>query len=816
MDAWLKDLRYGLRTLARRPVLTAVAILSLALGVGANGAVFSLVNGLLLRPPAGVAKPDELVRIYQLRKSFDWPLGVSVPDFRDAREGTRELVSSIGGHTFNMFGLSLDGSPPRPVAGALVTGDYFPTLGARPVLGRLFGRAEDDAREPVVVVAHDFWRDRLGADPSAVGRAVNLDGQSFTIAGVAEPGFFGNETLFAPSLWVPAQSMDRIRSLLEERASTPLRVTARLQPGATLPQLEARLAALGKALAQEHPASNQGATFHAMPDADARIEAGLGGPMKLIAALLLALVALVLLIACANVANLLLARAAGRRRELALRVAVGAGRGALVRQLLIESLLLAAGGGALGAIVALVTAGTLSRFQAPGQIPLRLDVAPDLRVYAYTAAVALLAGLAFGLLPALRASRQDPVEGLKVSLVGAGGSGKGLRSGSALVVSQVALSLVLLVGGGLFLRSLQHAQAVDLGFDANGLVGATVDLSMLGRSETDGRAFYDEVLRSMREIAGVDGATLASWAPMDWSSEGASIGVGRDLGEDLGDELLTLGSWVGPGYFDTMRTAIVDGRAFEDGDDERGRSVIIVNQAFADRVWPGERAVGRTLRLDGRNGRPVEVVGVAATGKYRLHGEAPRPYLFLPLEQEYRAAATLLVRSRRPAAALLEEIQDRIARLEPDLAVQNAGPIEASIQARALAPIQLVAGLAGGFGLIGLVLAATGLYGVIAFSVTQRLREIGVRMALGAGAGEVLRSILGQGIRLAGLGVALGLAASFAVTRLMGTFLVGVSTSDPPTFVAVVALLALVAVLACLAPALRAARVDPARTLRAD
>jgi predicted permease len=816
MDSWLKDLRFGVRALVRRPVVTGVAVLSLALGVGANGAVFSLVNGLLLRPPRGVEAPDELVRIYQLRKGFEFPIVVSAPDWSDIREATTEVVSSIAAHTYDFFGIAIDGAPARPVAGAVVVGDYFATLGAQPAQGRLFGRAEDDAREPVMVLAHDFWRDALGGDPTVIGRAVELDGQTFTIAGVAAPGFVGNESLFAPDLWVPASSVNRLRGPLEERASPLLRVTARLRPGHTRAQLEERLAALSTALAKEHPASNESATFHAMPDADARIEAGVGGATRVIAALLLVLVAFVLLIACANIANLLLARAAARRREVALRIALGASRGALVRQLLIESLVLAAGGGVVGGVIAMVTAGALARFEPPGQIPIRLDVAPDVRVYAYVAVVALLAGLAFGLLPALRASRSDPIDGLKVSLVGTGRGGSRLRSGSALVVVQVALSLVLLVGAGLFLRSLGRARSVDLGLDPKDVIALTFDLSMLGHGENEGRVFYDDVLREVREIGGVDGATLASYTPMDWLADAAMLGVGRDLGKEIGDELLTLGTWVGDGYFELMKTPIVEGRAFSSTDDENGRGVIIVNRAFADRVWPGESAVGKTLRVGGRAGRAVEVVGVAATGKYRLLGEGPRPYCFLPMDQAYRPAATLLVRSSRPPAELLEQVKKRIARLEPDLAIRNAGSLEASIQARALAPIQLVAALASAFGLIGLLLASTGLYAVIAFSVAQRIREIGVRMALGARAAQVAEAILGEGLRLAAVGVAIGLAVSFAVTRLMGSFLVGISSGDPATFITVVVLLVAVAAFASLAPALRAAGVDPARTLRAD
>jgi predicted permease len=745
-------------------------------------------------------------------------LGVAVAEFLEARTAAPDLTVSMPGHAFDFFALSIDAAPPRPVPGAVVVGDYFATLGTRPSTGRLFGEREEEAREPVVVVAHDFWRDHLGTDPAAVGRSLTIDGQAFTVVGVAEPGFHGNETLFELQLWMPATSIERFAASMagSDPEALPLRVTARLLPGVTVAQLDERLVALSATLASERSSASESSTFHAMPDADARIEAGLGGPMKLIASVMLLLVALVLLIACANVANLLLARAAGRRRELALRVAVGASRGALVRQLLVESLLLAAAGGALGALVAVVTGNTLSRFQPPGQIPIRLDVTPDLRVYAYTAAMALLAGLAFGLLPALRASRTDPIEGLKVSLVGSGGGARRTRSGGVLVVVQVALSLILLVGGGLFLRSLNEAQAIDIGFDASNLVSATIDLSKTQREEADGRVFFSELERSVREIAGVENVTFASWMPMDWYSDGLNLGVGRDLGEDLGDEMITLGSFVGPEYFAMMKTRIVEGRAFDESDDERSRGVIIVNQAFVDHVWPGESAVGKTLRLGGREGEPVEVVGVAATGKYRLLGEAPRPYFFAPIEQQYRGATSLLVRSDRPPGPLLEEIVDRIARLDPGLAVQNAGPVEASVQTRALAPIQLVAGLAGGFGLIGLLLASTGLYAVIAFSVAQRVREIGVRMALGARASQVMNAILGEGLRLAVVGVAIGLAASFAVTRLMGSFLVGVSSADPVTFVSVVAILVVVAAVASLVPALRAARVDPARTLRAD
>ena len=399
--------------------------------------------------------------------------------------------------------------------------------------------------------------------------------------------------------------------------------------------------------------------------------------------------------------------------------------------------------------------------------------------------------------------------------MGAEGRSK-LRGGSALVIVQVALSLVLLMGAGLFLRSLQRAETAEFGLDPEGVVSLTVDLSMLGRSEQEGRVFFEEIERRYRDLPGVESVSRATFAPLDWSARGVLTDVGRDLGNDLGTEMATLGSFVSADYFETVSTPILQGRTFDRDDDDSSPAVVIVNQTYADQVWPGESALGQQVRLRELGGEMATVVGVAANGKYRQLGESPRPYVYLPLQQHYQAATTLLIRSRQPVGQLVEQAVTELRGLEPNLAVQNVGPLASTITSRALGPIRMIAALAGSFGLVGLALAAMGLYGVIAFGVTQRNREIGLRLALGARANQVLRQVLERGLVLATIGVVIGGACSLALTRVLGSFLVGVSASDPLTYSAVITGMIAVATLSCLAPAMRAAHIDPVRTLKAE
>ncbi|MDA8020438.1 MAG: ABC transporter permease [Thermoanaerobaculia bacterium] len=818
MDTLLRDVRFALRGLAKRPGFTFVAILSLALGIGANGTVFSLVHGMLFRPLPGVQAGDELARIYSQSKSFQFPLGVSALNYEDIAEATDEIFVSVGAQMPVGLGVSLEGEPAKMSFGLAVYGDYFETLGTRPAEGRLITGSDVASHERIVVVSYDFWKTRLGGDPNAVGEALDLNGSAFMVAGVAEKGFSGTEVLILPDFWVPLTAAESLIApgLLEERGSRALRMTARLAPGVESATAGAALETISTHLIREYPEENRGESHRLMPENDARIEAGLGEASRMFGFLLLALVGGVLLIACANVANLILARADGRRKELAVQVALGAGRGRLVRHHLVDSLVLAGLGGLTGVALAIPLAQLIANYKVPSSLPVRILADPDLSVVGFMAVVTLVAGVVFGILPAWRAARTHPSGALRsLPETPAGRFGK-VRLGSLLVVGQVAVSLVLLIAAGLFLRSLEHAGEIDLGFDVDNIASVTFDVTTAGYDEEQGKSFLETVEQRLAELPGVEELAIASPIPMDWMADGVNLGVGRDLGGDAGDEMLLLTSWVGPGYFETLGTPILEGRPFVATDDTEHPRVIIVNQALAKTVWPDDSPIGKTLRIGGRNGEAAEVVGLVPTGKYRLPGEAPRPYAFIPLAQDFRTRLTVAMKTRRPMAGLIEQAKAEVLALDSNLAIEEARPFAETVESRVLGPLNLVAALAGSFGLIGLVLAAIGLYGVMALQVVHRTREIGIRMALGAGVRRVLGEVVKRGLSLACFGLVLGTGLGMLATRVMGSFLLGVGPRDPLTFATVILLLAVVAILASLVPAIRATLIDPVRTLRAE
>ncbi len=818
MENVLRELRLTARSLARRPVFLIVAVLSLALGIGANSAIFSLVNGILLQPLPGIDNPSDLVRIVAYREGFDWPLGTSAPAMGDIAAATEEDIAGLAGFTNTTFGLSLDGEPPEIRWGLLTLGDYWSVLGVTPELGRFFGPNEEASREPVAVISHSLWQERFAGGSDVIGREISLDGQSHTIIGVAPEGFIGTETLFANEVFVPmvAWSGD-IDSLLEDRSNFYLKLTGRLRPESSLADIDGPLAVLSETLARDFPEDHRQTTFGAMPEHEARVEAGLGPAMRQITVLLLGLVGLVLLIACGNVANLMLARGMGRAREMSVRMAIGAERRSLISQMLAESLMLSLLGGVCGLGIAVVFARLAETSLAPSGIPLRIEATPDLRVLLFTLGVSVLAGLIFGIIPALRASRQDPARGLRAAPVG--GNARTLRLGNAFVVVQISLSLLLLVAAGLFLRSLSKTQLIDLGIDPSGVAAISFDLDMLSKSPEEGLVFHRQLAERLREIPGVERVTPASWVPLDWSSGGFTVNMDRDIGgpsaDASGNELTLLGSRVGAGYFDIVNTPLIAGRGFRESDDADSEPVVVVNEHLAEIAWPSESALGKSMRINGRDQR-FTVVGVAKDGKYRLAGEAQRPYIYVPFEQMYRGAVTVLLETRGDPAKLLLPAQQAVATLEPDLAIWKAEALSQTVTERVMSPVRIMAALASSFGFLGLVLAAVGLYGIMAHVVGQRTREIGVRIALGASTGEILTRILRQGLRLAILGSVFGGLVAFAGTRLIQTFLVGVDATDPLVFGTVTACLIAVALLASLAPALRAARIDPVRTLRAE
>ena len=815
----LADLRYAVRSLHKSPGFTAAAVLTLALGIGANTTIFSFINAILLRPPEGVADPSRVVAIYTSDFSSG-PFGTSsYPDFEAIRE-EGSVFSSVAVYDLRPLSLAL-GDEAEMITGQTVSGDFFSLVGAVPALGRLLG--PDDARvqggEAVAVISHRLWLRRFGGDPQVVGRDLRLNGQGFKVVGVAARGFGGLVRGIGADVWIPATMIPVLQPGSDDLSNLGSRaffVVGRLRPGVTPAQAQSRLAALARARFEQFPdywrtVSGEGRRLTVLPEAQSRVPPQGRGLALGAAALLMIAVGLVLLIACANIANLLLARASHRRREIAVRIALGASRLQLVRHLLTESLVLAAMGAGAGLLLAQWAAGAAAAIRLP-MLPVRisLDVGLDARVLGFTALVAVITGLAFGLAPALRGTRPQLIDELKREATLARGRWLSLRN--ALVVLQVAVSLVLLVGAGLFVRSLGRAEGVDPGFDPRNVALMTLELTSNGFDESRGRALYDQLLERARAMPGVESVTLAREVPLSGccSRRGTTI---EGYQPRQGESTEINWSVVGPHYFRTLRIPLSQGRDFAPQDRAGAPPVIIVNQAFARRYWPGQDPLGKRVSLRGPGGPFAEVVGVARDGKYRTLGEDPLPFLYVPFAQLYRSPMTLHVRTSGDPAALLPELRAEVRTLAPGLPIINPTTLEEAASV-ALLPHRLGAALLGTLGGLAAVLAVLGLYGVLAYSVTQRTREFGIRGALGAARRRLVLQVIGEGMLLAGAGTAIGLALSVAATRLVRGFLFGVSPLDPAAFGVMTLLIGCVTLVASYLPARRATRVSPMEALR--
>lgn len=824
MESLLADLRLGARTLIRQPAFTLVAVLSLALGTGVNTTLFSLVDAVLLRP-LPVAHPEELAAVFTSdSKSYAYGPS-SYPDYSDLRD-RNDVFSGLVAHSLLMANLAREGRA-EVVIGEMVTARYFDVLGVRPALGRGFQEEEDLTPDShaVTVLSDGLWRRAFAADPAVVGRTVRLNGRSFEVIGVAPASFRGLVPGFSAALWVPTMMANTIDPVgmydlvasptgthrLDKRGFRFLFLRGRLKPGIDGEQAQARMGTLMAQLAREHPQTDGDRTLTLLPAAKVRIHPMIDQAVTPVAALLAGVVGLVLLIACANVANMLLARAASRRKEVAIRLALGARRGRLVRQLLTESLLLALTGGAVGLLLAAWVTGLLRGMRLPIGLTLRPDLAVGLRVFGFAFTLSVAVGLLFGLAPALQATRSDVMPDLReeVSWRRAGRLRMGLRG--ALVVVQVALSLVLLVGATLLLRSLGVARSFDLGFRPEGVAFVGFDLGLHGYDRTKGKAFQDLMLERMRALPGVESAALSFQVPFDVSQQFIGIfpeGVSREPG---GNPINVDAAPVGAGYFETMGVPIVEGRAFTGADAETTRGVAVVSQAFARRFWPGQEAVGKHIEL--ARGGTVEVVGVSRDYRIRTIGEAPLPFLHLARAQRYEAGGHLLARTRGDAASLLALMRAELHALNPELALTQAKTMTEQL-AMPLFPVRMGATILGGFGLFALFLASVGLYGVIAYSVSRRTREIAIRMAIGARREEVVRTVVREGMTLVAGGVALGLLLAAITTRLLTAVLYSVSPFDPMAFGLATSALVGAALLANAVPARRAASVDPVQALR--
>jgi predicted permease len=820
MSGLKSDLRWAWRGLSRRPGFTAVAILSLALGIGANATVFSLANAVLLRP-LPVRDPGRLVALHTVTPDVPFHLQISWQNFRDLRERVRTLSSLIatGPATVSLSG----GGRPEQVFGQMVTGDYFGVLGVKPALGRGFLPEEDrtPGSHPVVVLGDGLWRRRFGGDRGIVGRTIRMNGEAFTVVGVAPPGFRGLQPLNSPELWVPMMMYPRVmpgrlRPYFEVRGAPLLGVVGRLAPGRTLEQARQELESVSAALAAEHPQVNERRTVVPLPLLDT-----VGGPDEhagyvRAAGLLLALVGAVLLIACANLANLLLARSAGRRPEMAVRLSLGSSRGRLVRQLLTESLLLVLAGGLAGLLLAAWARRLVPLLGSP-YLPDALEIPIDGRVLAFTLGISVLTGLLFGLAPALQAGRADLAAGLgnRAREAAPGRLGRFGFQG-LLVALQIALSLVALAGAAAFLRSLANARSIDPGFDHERLLVLSFDLDGAGYDEARGRDLLRRMTERLEAVPGVRSAAVGeNLLLVEPGLRRAVAPDGGTLTADSGPPIIVQTNAVSPAYFDTMGIRRLRGRGFTGADRDGAPAVVVINRTMAERLWAGEDPVGRRFRFLGPDEPEREVVGVVEDSRYNELGEEPQLYVFLPLAQAWSSAVSLHVRTEGDPEDLLAAVRREVQAVVPQVPLVDVRPMSRVLDLELWAP-RTGAALFSLLGGVALLLSLVGVYGVTAYGVAQRWREIGIRSALGARHGDVQRLFLRRGMAAVIAGLALGLAGALALSRWISSMLYDVAATDPVLLGSAALLLTGAALLATWIPSRQAARVPPAVVLRQD
>jgi predicted permease len=813
MRHFVGDVRYALRHLAKSPGWTAAAVATLAIGVGANTTVFSWTRAVLLEPLAGVSDQS---RIHQVswRNSDGEAISTSYPDFRDlaALPGIHDGLWAQRA-AFAALGSTTPGESPRRIYGGIVSGNYFDVLGVRPASGRGFAPDEDrgEGSPPVAVVSHGLWKSAFASDPEIVGRSILLNGQPFAIVGVSPDGFHGTFLGTTTDFWVPmAQSpkLDPGGNRFENRGDRWLVTFARLRPGVTAAQADGVMRAEAARLAKEFPDSNRGHSVALLPLW--KSETGAPQVLRPVLIALAGLVGLVLLLACANVANLLLGRALGRRREVAVRLALGASRRRLVAQLLTESLLLAllATGAAL--MTTVWSSGLLMRLVPPTGVPLHLDLRVDGLVLLYGVLVAAVATALSGLVPALQGTRSVVASDLKEEGPAAGTGRSRARLRSALVVAQVALSLALILVAGLFLRSLSESRKLSPGFQPDHLLFTSIDLFPLGYDAERGLAFQEALIEAARALPGVERVSMARRIPLGFGGTSSS-GVAIDGYTPRADEEVNiLFNNVMPGYFETMEIPVRAGRAIDARDRKGAPLTVVVNETFAKRYLAGRDPLASRVRY---NQQWRAIVGVVADGKYRSLSEPPTPYFYLPLAQVWRPQTALHLRTSGEPLAVVPALRAAMARLDPNLPISEVQTGHQHMDEALIAP-RLASSLLGVVGVLALLLAAVGLSAVLAWSVAQRRRELGVRMAMGASPGDVVRQIVAGGLRMALWGAAIGTAAGLMLARLVRSQLHGVGAADPAALAAAILLMALVALIASWVPARRASRVSPTEALR--
>jgi len=819
MTTLFHDVRYGLRVLAKSPGFTAVAVITLALGIGANTAVFSVVNGLILRG-LRVQDPSTLVSLgFTHKKDVGLSL-FSYPDVEDIQRQANGCVD-VFLYRFGFDGLS-EGDRADRILTNYVTGDYFTSLGIKPALGRLILPSEGKVHgsDPVIVLGYSYWQNRFGGDPSVVGKSVRIDGYPVTVVGVAQQGFRGALSDIDVQAYLPLNmtSIEGFDISLTDRSARALFALGRLRPGVSLQQARASMNVVATRLSQQYPNTDLGAVIWVLPQKEAMINplAKPGEYQQMLAAvgLFLALAILVLLVASFNVANILLVRATTREHEMAVRAALGAPRRRLMRQMLSESLLLALFGCGAGILAGTWGATLLKSIRFSASFPLSLDFSFDWRVCAYGVGVAILASVVVGVMPALRASHVSPGKALHEGGRGVAGGGHRLRS--VLVVAQVAGSILLLIVAGLFTRSLRVAQHMNLGFNPASLVNITMNPHEAGYNDKQGQEFFRNLLQQVRALPGIQSASLAFSFPTAQFTDYGAVYVEAHFPRP-GEAAPTIADDpVSPGYFKNMEIPILRGREFLDSDTADAPRVAVINQAMAQELWPGEDALLRRFHMNSESGPLIQVVGIARDSKYQSVFAKSIPYIFLPLAQNYISIETLQVRTAKQPEAVIRRVQEQIHNLAPGLPVVGAETMEQALDGGSTGfyAFHLGADLAAALGILGLTLALVGVYGVISYSTSRRTHEIGIRMALGARPSDIWRIVFRQGLAIVGAGALIGILAALGLTRVMASFLYGISAHDPLTYLGVTLGIAAVALLACYIPSRRATRIDPMEALR--
>jgi predicted permease len=811
MTSFWQDIRFSLRMIGKAPGYAAIVILTLALGIGANSTIFSWINSALLNPIPGLTKPSEVVSL-TVGNPGNSPLGFSYPDFASIRDG-QQSFSGMAACWFAPMSLTGKGRPER-VWGMVASANYFDVLGVQPLLGRGFLPVEDQkpGGAPVAVISYRLWQTHFARNPNIVGQAIEINQHSYTIVGVTPAVFQGSQTGVRTEIWVPVMMEAQLvpgAELLHDYGNFTFFVFGRLKPGVTLAHAQEEMTLRLQREAKNYPEEHQGKDS-VMVYPLWRNPFSFNYFFALLLPTLMAIAGVVLLLACANVANLMLVRAVGRRREIAIRMSLGASRWRLVRQLLVESLMLALAGGAVAMLITLWTAGTLMKFLPPVDFPIGMVVRADRNVLLATVVISILTGVIFGILPALRASSEAPVAVLKEDTGSASGSLRKARLASALVVAQVSLSLLLLVCAGLFIRSVLRAQQINPGFNSHNITIASYDLFSAGYSAEKGAEFDRQLVVKLEALPGVQSVALSSRVPLGLIPDSTSVKPEGYVPQ--AKELMeTPDAIVTPNFFRTLRIPLVAGRDFTLEDTKSSQRAVIVNEAFANRYWPQQQALGKRLSSDTTH-EWFTVVGVAHDTKTGTLTEKATPFVYLPLYQVYSPAMIIHARVAGDPVAFGKTVEHAIHQLNPDLVVYDVNSLDLNEQINTF-PQHIAGTFVGAFGLLALVLAAVGIYGVTAYTTRQRTHEIGIRMALGAGKEDILRLVVGHGLRLTFIGLALGLAASYALTRYLSSLLLGITSTDALTFSTVALLLCAVSLVACFLPARRAMRLDPMSAL---